>query len=70
MNSEKWEKSTNSFTVLDISTNTPWPVFNIIKTAEGAITFIEGCDSYYEANMSKEEAKRLLLEAIAWLDES
>lgn len=70
MSNEKWEKSTNSFTVLDISTDVPWPIFNIIKTTEGAITFIEGCDSYYEVEMSKEEAKQLLLEAIAWLDEA
>lgn len=70
MDNEKWESSESTFTVLDTSTDVPWPVFNIIKNSEGSIDFIEGCDRYYEANMSKEEAKRLLLAAISWLDKS
>lgn len=67
--SERWKKSDVAFTVLDVSTDVPWPVFSIVKRADGTINFIEGCDSYYEVDMTKDEAKRLLQEAIVWLDE-
>jgi hypothetical protein len=44
--------------------------FIIEKELEGQITFRDGCDEIYTVTMSKEDAKKALLEAIAWIDKS
>lgn len=43
-------------------------VLEITKDLAGLVTFREACDGYYCISMPKEEAKRALLEALAWLE--
>lgn len=43
-------------------------VLEITKDSAGLVTFSEACDGYYCISMPKEEAKRALLEALAWLE--
>lgn len=44
-------------------------IFSLMKQKNGSITFCEECDGYFSIDMSKEDAKIALLEALAWIDE-
>ena len=42
----------------------------IEKGLDDRITFRDGCDEIYTVTMGKEDAKKALMEAIAWIDKS
>jgi hypothetical protein len=44
-------------------------VVSLTQEEDGTITFREECDNYFFVTMPKEEAKKALIEALAWLDE-
>lgn len=43
-------------------------ILTISKEGGHLVTFSEACDYYFSVTMSKEDAKRALLEALAWLE--
>ena len=44
-------------------------VVSLVKETDGKVTFRDECDGYFCVTMPKDEAKKALLEALAWLDE-
>lgn len=43
-------------------------VVSLVKEQDGKVTFREESDGYFCVTMTKEEAKKALLEAITWID--
>lgn len=45
-------------------------VVSLVKESDGQITLREECDGYFSVTMPKDDAKKALLEALAWIDEA
>jgi hypothetical protein len=61
-----WHVDRNGLILLDGETDR---ILSLLIEEDGKITFQEECDGYFFVTMEKEEAKKALLEALAWIDE-
>lgn len=55
-------------TGISLNDNDGGRILTISKDEGGMVTFGEACDYYFSVSVSKEDAKRALLEALAWLE--
>ena len=68
----KWDEETcfYGYRYIDLKGVDCNRVVKIVKQKDNSISFEEMCDENYSINMSKEDAKIALQEAIDWIDQS